>query len=137
MRRQARQNFDHSHPVDEYISSLGIDAINNWDGAPWTSAVIVQPTWDMPERIESIVVGLPVGCTNAVIKLGDRWIPAHPHPGTPITASDTVAPRIVLDGHGFLIDQNDDRLLLMTGTLTAGPTHFELMGYANQIWGVA
>lgn len=246
--RLLRILFDKTHPVDEYISSLGLPQPGNYDGAPYTGFVQLTRTWDMPERIESLIYTIPAGATSAVAKLGDRWINLMPAPtaasvltlqnsgivatpgaggviatvtvtgpalysvatelqnivaGTvndnyglfaqallkftyPYDAADTavqtyppvivsvasattsikleaiaadatgtysggivVTPQAVtqspllapysnsFDGLGIVLDQDDDRFMLLQGTLSAGPTHFELMGFADEIYGAA
>jgi hypothetical protein len=206
----ARQTFDKSHPVDEYISTPGIPSSASADAAPvgFSFAVELQPTYYMPEKIESILYGLPVGCTGAVAKLGDRYISLFPQqasspvpvtPAVPLTTvpvqntnaypvdvtitggtvtsvtvngvqvgtgdgtylvnsgntiaiTYSVAPTWAwvnatsvaltepytghIDGIGIILSQDDDRLMLLNGVLTTGPTHFELMGFADAIFGV-
>jgi hypothetical protein len=79
--RNARIAFDKTHPVDEYISSLGVpEAAAAGGGAypPFTSYVRVTPTWETTERIESIVYTIPAGATSCVAILGDRYINLFP-----------------------------------------------------------
>jgi hypothetical protein len=269
--RMARLAFNHTHPVDEYISSAGVPATDA-NYPPYTSYVQLQPTWEIPERIDSLIATIPAGATAAVAKLGDRWIDllslASPSQeitgsnqqsfagvspgagnsynfqnttGLPFTllaaqfflqtsatvlnrfpevivldasgniifstidvtavvasssitthayigatqlnsssgntilplaqgvvvppggtvrltsanldAGDTISAitmtidpsgdsaespaTVVMDGLGIILSRDDDRLLLLQGTLNNGPTHFELMGYADEIWGNA
>jgi hypothetical protein len=199
--RTARITFDKTHPVDEYISSPGVPQPNaNFAGYQY--AVQLQPTYEMPECIESIIVTVPAGAQSAIMKLADRWIPVYTTPfvATPAVPASTVAqendapyPVLVIvsggtvtavtvngqqvgtgDGSyevpagqaiaitytvaptwawfyiplqspqtfsflglGLILNQDDDRFLLMTGSITAGPTHFELMGHADEIYGNA
>ena len=135
MIRQARSQFDISHPVDEYISSPGLPSVSTGDEVPppYTSGVLLQRTWDLPERIESVIVTLPVGCTSAILKLADRWINVFPNQTAAAALVNSYT--YVQHGLGIILNQDDDRLLLMTGNLTAGPVHFELMGFAHEIYG--
>jgi len=63
--RESRVLFDHTHPVDEYISSPGV---------PTSNPTEITRTWDMPERIESILAVIPPGVQQALLQLGDRYI---------------------------------------------------------------
>jgi hypothetical protein len=210
--RLARAAFDRQHPVDEYISSDGIpnQVTTSEFGATFDAVIQITRMWDLPERISSFIVGLPVGTTTAWLKLADRWIPLYggpsvavttpavpatgvaqqnPNPfpvqvvitpngatitnvsvngitvgtaagtytvpafgsisiaytvATPIWVWSTspvplVTPLLVQSQTdlGIVLFQDDDRLLLLNGTLTAGPTHFELTGYADEIYGNA
>jgi hypothetical protein len=63
--RLARIAFDKTHPVDEYIST---------PGAPANGIIILQPTYWMPERIESILACIPAEVDSALLQLGDRYI---------------------------------------------------------------
>lgn len=65
MERLARQSFDKTHPVDEYISTLGV---------PSGGLITIQPTWETPERIESVLAYIPPGVSSALLTLGDRFI---------------------------------------------------------------
>jgi hypothetical protein len=268
--RQARIAFDKTHPVDEYISSFGVPQ-SDATYTPYTSYVELQPTWEIPEKINTILATIPAGATACTAKLGDRYfdlmsaavagsggqlskgllevVPANPSAGagyeytndlttplllnsvtatlatdsvaanrllrfqwidpngniaeecgdtTDIVASSTVlwygalgisdtgaganghvygplpylilepgwsfkitvgamdpgdqlenivlafqqnqltqAQTVILNDLGIILNRSDDRLMLLQGTLTAGPTHFELMGYADEIWGNA
>lgn len=52
--------------------------------------------------------------------------------------SALIVPQLVtISNVGVILNEDDDRLLLMTGAQTGGPTHFELMGFAHEIWGNA
>lgn len=132
--REQREAFDLRHPVDEYESSFGLPAQGTITGAyPDGVTGVVQLTadWTIPERIESYIVTIPVGTTLAVMKLGNRMIGIYQ--GTATTGIQTFQGT----GLGVILNEDDDRLLLLGGTLTAGPTHFELMGFAHEIWGNA
>jgi hypothetical protein len=209
--RQARGHFNVQHPVDEYVSSPGVPGNNTGysnGNVNYAFSVEVTRTWDMPERIEGVFGCLPVGCTQAVIKLADRYFtvyqgnapvpsqPAVPPSGVgqqnpnafPVTVvisggtatvtvvngltvgpgdgtyvvpaygsiavTYSVAPTWVWSNAqsaalltpllfslpspvGCILNQDDDRLLLMNGVLTQGPTHFELTGYAHELYGNA
>jgi hypothetical protein len=63
--RLARIAFDKTHPVDEYISTPGVPAQN---------PIVIQPTYWMPERIDSVLACIPAGVTSALLQLGDRYI---------------------------------------------------------------
>jgi hypothetical protein len=132
--RIERQAFNKTHPVDEYISTPGVPAAGSVTAA-WpftvTASVELQPTWQMPERIDAYLVCLPVGTTLAVMALGDRYIVIYS--GSALTAVTTYS----YQGLGIILTEDDNRVLLLAGTLTAGPTHFELMGYADEVWGNA
>jgi hypothetical protein len=204
--RLARGAYDNSHPVDEYISSDGVPNQTNTSEFGATFDVVLELTrnWDLPEKIESYIVTLPIGTVSAWLKLADRWITLYgnpvgliPGPGLPastvpvqnpypypvnatiiggtvtavfvngiqVGAGDgtyivpaagslsitySVAPSLLWtgtatplpapltitnNGLGFILNQDDDRLLLINGTLTSGPTHFEIMGHADEIYG--
>lgn len=203
--RLARQSFDISHPVDEYISSDGIpnQTPTSEFGQTFDVALELTRTWDLPERIESYLVTIPIGTVVAWLKLADRWISLYGAAGTitqPAVPGSTVAQQntnsfpvqVVItggtitavvvngvtvgagagtytvpaygsisitysaaptwvwsvaptnqpltfteNGLGLILNQNDDRLLLLNGALTQGPTHFELMGFAHEIYGNA
>lgn len=134
MLRNQRLGFDATHPVDEYSSTLGVPATVNWtDGnVSFATYLEVTRTWDIPERIESILACIPVGATQAVLKLGDRWI--NLYQGAALTASLTVS---LVAPMGMILSQDDERILLLNGTLTAGPTHIEIMGWADDLYGCA
>lgn len=90
--RQSIQLFDHSHPVNEYQSTLG---------EPGSLTLEVMPTYEIPERIDAIIVSAP-GAIGAVITLGaERNIPIGNLGQTPIV----IAPV------GIVLDRNDRRLL--------------------------
>lgn len=268
--RVARLAFNHTHPVDEYQSTPGIPAPDgSYPG--WAYNVQVQPTWEVPERIESLIATIPAGATACIAKLGDRWIDLlslansasddnlgiaqeqvssptltgtsfvwvnttgqpvlptgfrafftadavvanrfgviqyHDAAGnilvssqytTAVVASTTIAwnafigasqsnsasgfatvplpsdvmippggnftlsvanedvadtlsqieleyqansplnnsATVSFNGLGIVLNRDDDRLMLLNGVLLNGPTHFELMGYADEIWGNA
>jgi hypothetical protein len=61
--RMARDAFNIAHPVDEYIYTPGLPSQIvdiPWGGTQIQAALItVQPTWEIPERIESILAGFP------------------------------------------------------------------------------
>jgi hypothetical protein len=270
--RLARIAFDKTHPVDEYISTPGIPPPNG-QFAGFAYALQLQPSYWMPEKIESLLATIPAGATTCWVKLDDRYIDllslaanqgaalatkqttpvsgassvagsnftytnntgapqeivsyytnfntdatvANRFPGyeitsaggaflasardlTAVVASSTLnmsgfigafqnnaatgtqvlalpnglfippggtfqlvgvaatsadqftnvdltfnseagslaqPATVLLDGMGMILDQDDDRFMLIGGTLTGGPTHFELMGYADEIYGNA
>lgn len=124
--RQSRMLYDHSRPVDEYQSTPG------W---PANGLIEVTPTYEMPERIEAILAIIPVGVTLAQLQLGDRWITLYQ--GAALTASLTV----VLPHLGIVLSRDDARYLQLTpGVQPGGATggvHLELMGFADETWGMA
>jgi len=133
MERMARRLFDLSHPVDEYQSTPGIP--QQWPGGnlagQFPYAVQLTPSWELPEKIESILWTIPVGITAAWAKLSDRWISLY---GGAATTEPVSGQLINLT---IILNRDDDRLLLMAGTPPAGPCHFELMGMADEIYGNA
>jgi hypothetical protein len=131
--RTARLAFDQSHPVDEYQWTQGIPQNPAAAPAPYTAAIQLTASWEVPERIESIIATVPVGATAAIVKLADRWINIHPNTGTALTAPATVS----YLGLGIILNRDDDRLLLFEGTITAGPCGLELMGFADEVYGNA
>jgi len=130
--REMREAFDLRHPVDEYVSTPGLPGQTTASSSypeGFNFAVQLTADWTLPERIESYLISIPVGTTLAIMKLGDRFI--NIYNGAATTAAQTFTGT----GLGIIIKENDDRLLLLAGTLTAGPTHFEIMGFAHEIWG--
>lgn len=67
LRRISRRSYNHQHPVEEYQGSATLPA----------NQVIVQPNYQMRERIESILVSLPPGITSASLQLADRTVPLY------------------------------------------------------------
>lgn len=124
--RQSRMLYDHSRPVDEYISTPG------W---PAGGYIEVTPTYEIHERIESILAVIPIGVTNAQLQLGDRWLTLYQ--GVALTSSLMVN----LHNLGIIIGRDDARYLQLTpGAQPGGATggvHLELMGFADEIWGKA
>jgi hypothetical protein len=105
----ARGLENRSHPVDEYNAA----AIS---GAGSSPSVTVQPTYEFPEKITSIIVTGPAGVIT--LRLGDRiWSLTIPATGILV-----IAPVAILLGRG------DDR------TLTGAPGVYtlELMGYGDK-----
>lgn len=123
MLRGMRNRFDHSHPVDEYQSTTGV---------PTGGRLDIQPTYDIPERIESILAVIPIGVQAATLQLGDRIFSL-----LGAAAPTTVATIVSLNGLGIIIGQSDERVLLMSPVPAAGPTHIELMGWADELFGNA
>lgn len=111
--RISRQAFNHANPVDEFQTS-------SFDGAlvyRWYA------DYEIPERIEGILVSLPVGITGATLQLGQRYIPLYSG------AATTLQTLINLNGLGLILDRSDARILSVTGAPTT-PFHVELTGYA-------
>lgn len=105
LKRQSRKLYDHSNPVDEYESSLGVPASN---------MVEIQPSYEIAERIECIFASLPVGITAATLQLGDRQIVLYNGAATVLQTIVTV------QGTGMILNRNDVRRLTFTGAPTTG-----------------
>src|SRR5882724_388187 len=121
--RGMRARFDHSHPVDEYQTTTGVPSGGRLD---------IQPTYDLPERNESILAVIPIGVQTATLQLGDR-IFSLLNAAAPITAAAVIN----LQGLGIIIGQSDERVLTLNPVPAAGPVHIELMGWADEIFGNA
>lgn len=106
--------FDYTHPVDEYQPN------GNNTGA--TPLLTIQPDYDMPERITSIVVIVPVGTTAANIQLGQRTLPIY------AGAALTTPTLFTIPECGFILNSDDPRIATFTGATAAG--YFGLMGWA-------
>lgn len=104
LRRLARQNFDSSNPVDECVTSA----------LPVLSPVTIMRDYDIPERIESITVLLPVGITSATLQLGTRFLPLYSGVAT------TLITPVNFTGLGIIISPDDVRQLTFVGTATSG-----------------
>lgn len=117
--RISRTLFDKTHPVDEYQSSQGA----------FPATMELTANYRIPERIETYLVTLPAGTTNALMKLADRWITVYN--GAALAASQTFNGI----GLGIILNEDDDRLLTITPTPVNGPCHFELCGWADQLYG--
>lgn len=126
LKRLHRKAFAYTHPVDEYTPQPGNVAASLQTVTP----LELTRTWDIPERIESILYSFPTGTTLAVAKLGDRYIVLYS--GT-ATATQTTA---VLQGLGMVLSQDDDRFLYVVPA-PSGSIHLELMGYADPVFGDA
>lgn len=118
--RLSRIAFDHTHPVDQYQWSSGAPAIN---------PVTIQPTYEMPERIDHITFSLPPGTTSALLQLGDRVIPLYG--GTALTTQLTST----LQVGGIVLNRSDLRTLTLNPL--AGPFYIGLAGFADEVWGNA
>lgn len=110
----ADKGFDYTHPVDEYAPQ----------GTPGpVQSLTIQSDYDMPERIETILVVIPVGATSALLQLGQRSIQYYSGAAltTPLVVSNHVS--------GIIINSDDPRILTFTGTITSQP-YLGLTGYA-------
>jgi hypothetical protein len=106
--------FDYSHPVDEYAPQGSPGAVQS---------LTVQPDYDMPERITTIMVIIPVGATGASLQLGQRtW---QLYSGAALT-TPAILPMPV---HGVILNSDDPRILTLTGTITSQP-YVGLTGFA-------
>lgn len=105
---------DRSKPVDEYnVQSLApeSDAVG--------STLMLQPQYETPEIIESVLVTGPAAGTGT-IQLGDRlWPFVLPATGILFIGAPL----------GVCLSRSDLRVLTVTGT--AGEYTFELMGHAD------
>lgn len=124
-RRQERMMYDFSHPVDEYVATGPL-------GWPNGGVMNIVPTWEVTERIEAIIVGLPIGVTSAIVQLSDRYIPIYVGPA--LAQSQT----FVLQNVGIIMQRDDARQLnLLPVALNIGPVLFELTGFASNTWDAA
>ena len=103
MVRQSRKLYDYSHPVDEY----------QWGAVPADGEIIIQPNWQMSERIDNICASLPLGITKAVLQLGDRQIVLYQ--GAAIGTQTLVT----LNGLGIVLEETNLRQLTFTGAATS------------------
>jgi hypothetical protein len=111
------QAFDYTHPVDEYAPQGGNQVI------PANGIITVQSDYDMPEKIESVLVIVPVGATSAALQLGQRLLTLYA--GAALTA-----PLLwTVPYAGIILNSDDPRILTMTGGLTS-PPYLGLTGYA-------
>lgn len=109
--RVATMAADNSRPFDEYnVQSVATES---------TPFVQVQPQWEYPEIIQSIIITGPAAAT-AVLQLGDRfWNLVMP-------ASQI----LMLAGPlGIVLNRSDPRIL--TPTIATGEWSLELMGHAD------
>lgn len=110
----ADKGFDYTHPVDEYAPQ----------GIPGpVQTLTIQSDYDMPERIETILVVVPVGATSALLQLGQRSMQLYS--GAALASPLT----IVMPVHGVIINSDDPRILTFVGTITSQP-YLGLTGYA-------
>lgn len=108
------QAFDYTHPVDEYAPQ----------GNPGpVQSLTIQADYDMPERIESILVVSPVGATSTILQLGQRSIQLY--------AGAALAAPLVSSMHvsGIIVNSDDPRVLTFTGAITSQP-YLGLTGFA-------
>ena len=102
---------DQSRPFDGYnVQSLATEAVPQ---------ITLQPTWEYPEIVESIIITGPPAAT-ATVQLGDRfWTITMPASGILPLAGP----------FGISLSRSDIRQL--TPTLATGEWSFELMGHAD------
>jgi hypothetical protein len=114
LRMLADKGFDFTHPVDEYGPQGTPGAIGS---------ITLQPDYDMPERIESFIVVVPVGATSALMQLGQRSLQLY-------AGAALAAPLVIVAPcHGIIINSDDPRNVVFTGTITS-QGYFGLTGYA-------
>ena len=106
--------FDFTHPFDEYAPQ----------GNPGPQqSLTVQSDYDMPERIDSILVVIPVGATNALLQLGQRTLQLY-------TGAALAAPLVQsLYAKGIILNSDDPRILTFVGTITS-QGYLGLTGFA-------
>jgi hypothetical protein len=115
------------------------------------STIPVQNANDYPVNVTISAGTLTAVTVNGVVVGSTDGTYLVPAAGT-ISVTYTVAPTwvwtdaaqavtapltISKDGIGAILGQDDDRVLLIQGAFTAGPCGFELMGFADEIWGNA
>lgn len=116
------QGFDYSHPVDEYAPQ-GMPAPAA--GITYANVVTILPDYDMPEKIENILVIVPVGATLATLQLGQRTLDLY-------SGAALTAPLLITVPHaGVILNSDDPRILTISpaGTITSAP-YLGLTGYA-------
>lgn len=110
--RLNRQLYDHSHPVDEYVSTPGV---------PAGLQIEVIPTYEVPEHIRRIVIATPDNASGLVLQLGsDRTLPI---------------PSGLVDINFDGVLTRTDRRLLNATSWGGGPIYFGLTGYASSDFG--
>jgi hypothetical protein len=108
--RGMRDRYNHAHPVDEYISTQGV---------PFSGVIDIQPTWSIPERIESIIAFIPNEETTAGM-LGSGQV-TNPAANAPVTGASVVLPQGVYDINwsvglaGTLTPTDRNNFLLLAG----------------------
>lgn len=115
-RMTSDQLFDFSHPVDEYGPQGGNAVITN--------TVSLQPDYDMPEKIDGVLVIIPVGATAASLQLGQRIL--NLYTGAALT---TPLIPVIPAPAGIILNSDDPRILSIAGTLTSAP-YLGLTGFA-------
>lgn len=107
---------DQSKPFDEYnVQTLAVES---------NPLITLQPQWEFPEIIESIIITGPAAAT-ATLKLGDRvWNLVMP--------ATQILP--LVGPLGICLSRSDDRIL--QPTIATGEWSLELMGHADTrgIW---
>jgi hypothetical protein len=99
---------DHSRPVDEYRPQTLIADVE--------STITIQPQWEVPEIIKSVLITGPTG--NVTLQLGMRvWVLTIPATGF-----------IVISPLWLVLDRTDQRILTAS---VAGQYTLELMGHAD------
>lgn len=108
------QAFDYTHPVDEYAPQGTPGPINS---------LTVQADYDMPERIEAIVIVSPVGCTSTFLQLGQRSMQIY-------SGAALIVPLVTsMHVSGIIVNSDDPRIATFTGTLASQP-YLGLTGWA-------
>lgn len=106
----AKMAEDHSRPFDEYTPQvLTPESMTN---------VTVQPGWEVPEIVQSIVVTGPTGTPAFTLQLGDRfWNLTLPAEGI-----------LVISPVSIMLSRSDNRVLTPSAP---GEWSLELMGYCD------
>lgn len=112
-KRQSEKLYDHSHPVDEYAA---------FPSVPSSGDILWQPDYELPARIESLSVVLPVGITSATLYLGERAIPLYS------AAVSTSLTLINWTNLGYILNRSDVRKLSFGAPLGA-PGFIALSGH--------
>lgn len=113
------QAFDYTHPVDEYAPQ----GMPSAAAAAGLLSVTVQPDYDMPERIETILVIVPAGATSALLQLGQRTLQLY-------SGAALAAPQVInMHVAGVILNSDDPRILTLTGATTSAP-FVQLCGWA-------
>lgn len=113
------QAFNYSHPVDEYAPQ-GMPSPASGAGL---LTITVQPDYDMPERIETILVIIPVGATSALLQLGQRTMQLYS--GVALTVPSVINMHV----SGVILNSDDPRVLTLTGATTSAG-FVQLCGWA-------
>jgi hypothetical protein len=102
------QGFDYSHPVDEYApQGMSVNMLQ------FPTTITVMPDYDMPEKIENVLVIIPSGALSCTLQLGQRTLNLYAGG----TGAGLVSPMVItIPQAGIILNSDDPRIL----TLTAG-----------------